>query len=111
MNEVWHASSAETRTVKTTYVSHLEFPRRSRGHQDHPPAAGHRRRQDLTPDRLRRPHPDQRPRRRAGPGPPRPRALVRATVIAAIKDTGYLHIPKAHGPYHPCRNPVSTALI
>ena len=53
----------------------LAFPGAAPGHQDHPPAAGHRHRQDLPRDRLRHHQPDQRPGHRAGPGPPRPRAL------------------------------------
>ena len=52
------------------------LPPRPPGHQDHPLAGGHRHRQDLPRDRLRRHQPDQRRRHRAGPGPPRPRALV-----------------------------------
>jgi hypothetical protein len=41
---------AETRTVKTAHVSHLDFLDPP-GHQDHPVAAGHRHRQGL-PARL-----------------------------------------------------------
>jgi hypothetical protein len=52
------------------------LPRLPPGHQDHPLAAGRRRRPDHPPDRLRHHQPDQRPRHRPGPGPPRPRALV-----------------------------------
>ena len=37
-----------------------ELPARPPGHQDHPPAAGHRHREDLPPDRLRRHQLDQR---------------------------------------------------
>src|SRR6266550_4479030 len=46
------------------------------GHQDHPPAPGHRHRKDLTRDRLRHNQHDHRPRHRSGPGPPGSRALV-----------------------------------
>ena len=51
---------AETRTLKAAHVSRLDFPQRPPGHQDHPLAAGHRHRQGLPPDRLRRHQLDQR---------------------------------------------------
>jgi hypothetical protein len=59
------------------------LPRRPPGHQDHPPAAERRYRQDLPPDGLRR-------HRRTGSGP-----ANLATIRAAIKDAGYLHVPEA----------------
>ena len=116
----------ETRTLKAAHVSRLDFPHARQAIKITRWRQGHRHRQDLPRDRLRRHQPDQRARHHAGPGPPGPRALVhrgappypghrrsgedtatsrtgsgpanlatiRAAVIAAIKDAGYLHIPE-----------------
>jgi predicted transposase YbfD/YdcC len=54
---------AETRTLKAAHVADLDF-RMPPGHQDHPVAAGHRHRQGLPADRLRRHQPGQRRRHR-----------------------------------------------
>ena len=92
----------ETRTLKAAHVSRLDFPRRPPGHQDHPLAAGHRHRQDLPRDRLRRHQPDQRctPPRRTWPASSASTGPSRHTTTSVLQGRVWpLHhvAPTRHG--------------